>query len=225
MQGLLGEKVGMTAVFDEDGRQSPVTVIKTNGNIVVGKRTEDRDGYNAVIIGFGERRAKRISKPLMGQFEAAGLVGEDAQGRPAVKRFLREFRISAAQLENYTVGQPVKVSDLFAAGEKADVTATSKGRGFAGVMKRHNFAGFKASHGVHEYFRHGGSIGSNTTPARVMKNKKMPGQYGNARTTVQNVTVVDILDDEGLILIKGGVPGPNGGLVQIRHAVKVRRAD
>jgi large subunit ribosomal protein L3 len=225
MQGLLGEKVGMTVAFDEDGRQTPVTVVKTAGNIVMGKRTEARDGYNALILGFGERRAKTISKPLLGQHETAGLVSEDAAGRPAVKRFMREFRVSAAQLENYTVGQAVKAADLFTAGEKADVTGTSKGRGFAGVMKRHNFRGGKATHGVHEYYRHGGSIGSNTTPARVFKNRKMPGQEGNARTTLQNITVVDVMADEELMLIKGGVPGPNGGMVMIRHAVKIRRAD
>ena len=225
MQGLLGEKAGMTVVFDEDGRQTPVTVVKTAGNVVMGKRTEERDGYNALILGFGQRRVKTINKPLLGQHEAAGLVSEDAAGRPAVKRYIREFRMSAAQLEAYTVGQTVKASDLFTAGEKADITGTSKGRGFAGVMKKHNFAGGKATHGVHEYYRHGGSIGSNTTPARVFKNRKMPGQEGNARVTLQNITLVDLMDDEGLVLVKGSVPGPNGGLVMIRHAAKIRRAD
>ena len=221
MQGLLGEKVGMTAVFDDDGRQIPVTVINTAGNVVVGKRTEEKDGYSAVVLGFGSRRIKRVSKPLLGQFETAGLVGEDG----TVKRYLREFRVTAAQLENYTVGQTVRASDLFAAGEKADVTGTSKGRGFAGVIKRHNFSGTKASHGVHEYFRHGGSIGQATTPARVMKNRKMPGQEGNARCSVINLTVFGLVEEQDLILIKGGVPGPNGGLVRVKHAVKVRRAD
>ncbi|MCB9521832.1 MAG: 50S ribosomal protein L3 [Myxococcales bacterium] len=221
MQGVLGQKLGMTVVFRED-RQIPVTAVKVDGNVVVGKRTEARDGYNALILGVGEQRVSRLSRPVVGQFRAAGLVDE-RDGQELVKRHVREFRVTAEQLEAYTVGQAVKITDLFKVGEKADVTSTSKGRGFSGVMKRHNFAGFKASHGVHEYFRHGGSIGSNTTPARVMKNKKMPGQHGNRRSTIQNVEIIEILADEGIVLLKGGVPGARGGLVQVRHAVKIRR--
>lgn len=224
MLGVLGTKVGMTAIFDGEGRQIPVSVVDTRGNVVVGLKTEARDGYNAVLLGFGERRVKNVTLPELGQFRAAGLVSEEEEGGSTVKRHLREFRVSAEQLAAYTVGQAVNAADLFRAGEKADVVGTSKGRGFTGVMKRHNFSGFKASHGVHEYFRHGGAISSNTYPARVFKNKKMPGQHGNARSTVQNLVVADVLADQGLVLIKGGIPGPNGGLVQLKHAVKVRRS-
>lgn len=223
MLGILGKKIGMTAIFDEDGRQTAVTVIDTRGNVVVGTKTEERDGYNAVVLGYGERRVKNITQPELGQFRAAGLVDGTPEEGETVKRHLREFRLTAEQLAQFTVGQTVSAIDLFKAGEKADVVGTSKGRGFTGVMKRHNFKGFKATHGAHEYFRHGGAISSNTYPARVFKNKKMPGQHGNARSTIQNLLVAGIMEEEGLVLIKGGVPGPNGGLLQVKQAIKVRR--
>jgi large subunit ribosomal protein L3 len=131
--------------------------------------------------------------------------------------------MSEADLEKYTQGQTVTPTDLFNVGDRIDASGTSKGRGFSGVMKRHNFAGTKATHGVHEFFRHGGSIGCATYPARVFKNKKMPGQYGNARTTVQNLLVAGVIADEDIVLIRGSVPGPNGGVLEIKHGVKVRR--
>lgn len=218
MQGILGQKIGMTAIFSEDGTQTPVTVIATAGNVVVDKRTEERNGYTALVLGYGEKRVKRITKPELGFFQKQNLV-EERDGQQLVKRHLREFRVSAEQLDALEVGADVNVGDMFFAGEKVDVVGISKGRGFTGVMKRHNFRGTKASHGVHEYFRHGGSIGSNTSPARVFKNRKMPGQHGNKRTTVQNVTLVK-LEEGGLVLIRGGVPGPNGGLVMINKAAK-----
>lgn len=221
MEGLLGQKVGMTAVFNEEGRQIPVTVIRTLGNRVLGKRTEERDGYTALVLGFGDKPAKRARKPELGFFEKFELVDE-VDGERRVKRYIREFRVDAATLEKYQVGETFAADRLFAPGDRVDVTGTSKGRGFTGVMKRHNFAGSKASHGVHEYFRHGGAISSNTYPARVFKNKKMPGQYGNARTTVQNLQVVGIMPEEGLLLVRGGIPGPDGGLVRVRRAVKQR---
>lgn len=223
MLGILGKKVGMTAIFDADGRQTPVTVVDTRGNIVFGLKTEANDGYNAVILGFGERRIKTITQPELGQFRAAGLVEESAEPSDTVLRYLREFRVSAEQLSQFTVGQPVNAADLFKVGEKTDVVGTSKGRGFTGVMRRHNFKGYKATHGTHEYFRHGGAISSNTYPARVFKNKKMPGQHGNARSTIQNLVVAGVMAEEGLLLIKGGLPGPNGAMVQVKQAVKVRR--
>ena len=223
MEGILGEKVGMTAVFDEDGIQVPVTVVRYTGSIVVGKRTEERDGYTALILGYGERRVKRISKALEGQFAQNGLVEEREDGRKYVKRHVREFRMNADRLGTYEIGEAIDPSKLFREGERVDVIGTSKGRGFTGVMKRHNFRGTKATHGVHEYFRHGGSIGSNTTPARVFKNRKMPGQEGNKRTTIQSLRLVSILADEGLLLIQGGLPGPNGGLLRVQHAVKAKR--
>lgn len=219
MQGILGEKIGMTAIFNEDGTQTPVTVIRIAGNVVVDKRTEERNGYTALVLGFGEKRVKRVSKPELGFFEKHGLV-EDTEDGQRVKRHLREFRVPADVLDRYEIGATVNPRDIFFAGEKVDVVGTSKGRGFTGVMRRHNFRGTKASHGVHEYFRHGGSIGSNTYPARVFKNKKMPGQHGNKRTSVQNVSLVKFEDNDSLALIRGGVPGPNGGLVMIKKSVK-----
>ncbi|MEZ4475717.1 MAG: 50S ribosomal protein L3 [bacterium] len=222
MQGILGEKVGMTAIFAEDGRQVPVTVIRVAGNQVCGTRTQERDGYSALIMGFGEKRVSRATRPERGFFAAAGLVATNEEGREVVKRHLREIRLPADVVAGYTVGETVAASRFLRAGGKVDVIGTSKGRGFTGVMRRHNFRGTKATHGVHEYFRHGGAISSNTYPARVFKNKKMPGQHGNRRTTVQNISIVEILDSEGLILLRGGVPGPNGGLVMIKQAVKGR---
>lgn len=221
MQGILGEKVGMTAIFSEDGQQIPVTVIRVAGNQVCGKRTVERDGYSAIIVGFGERPAKRATRPERGFFAAANMIVE-RDGREFVKRYVREFRMSPQQVDAYEIGATLSPSEIFNEGGVCDVTGTSKGRGFAGVMKRHNFRGGKATHGVHEYFRHGGSIGMNTTPARVFKKRKMPGQLGNARSTVQNVAVVQVLEDEGLLLVRGGVPGPNGGMVMVRKAVKRR---
>ena len=220
MMGLMGEKMGMTSIFVE-GAQVPVTAIKISGNVVVGHRDEERDGYSAVILGFGEQRLSRLNKPQAAFMEKQGMV-EEREGVQYTKRHLREFRLSAEDAASYEQGQAIEGDKLFLEGERVDVTGTSKGRGFSGVMKRHNFAGTKATHGVHEYFRHGGSIGSNTYPARVFKNKKMPGQYGNKRVTMQNITVVAHFEDEGVILVRGGVPGPNGGLVFIRKPVKRR---
>ena len=220
MQGLLGQKLGMTAIFGENGGQIPVTAMYIGGNVVVGKRTQERDGYTALIVGFGEQKVKRLNKPELGFLKKQGVVSEDSE---TTVRHLREFRMSAADLENYSVGQTIAPADLFNVGDRIDVAGKSKGRGFAGVMKRHNFSGTKASHGVHEFFRHGGSIGCATYPARVFKNKKMPGQYGNARTTVQNLLVAGVLEEENIILIRGSVPGANGGVLEIKHGIKVRR--
>jgi len=222
MRGILGQKIGMTAIFNEDGTQTPVTVIATAGNVVVDKRTEERNGYTALVLGFGEKRVKRLTKPELGFFQKQNMVGQREDGKQIVKRHLREFRVTAEQLDAFEVGADVEASAVFFVGEKVDVAGISKGRGFTGVMKRHNFRGTKATHGVHEYFRHGGSIGSNTSPARVFKNRKMPGQHGNKRVTVQNVSVVSF-EEGGMILIRGGVPGPNGGLVMIRQSAKRAR--
>ena len=222
MQGIMGEKVGMTAIYGDDGSQIPVTVVKTANNIVVDKRTQERDGYNAVVIGFGDRTTKRVNKPLLGFFEKQGLV-EERDGQRFVKRHLREFRVSAETLEGLTVGDTLTAGAIFTEDESVDVIGTTKGRGFAGVMVKFNFKGGKATHGVHEYYRHGGSIGMCAWPARVFKNTKMPGQHGNRRRTIQNLRLVQILADEGLVLIRGGIPGPNGGIVMIQKAVKKNR--
>ena len=219
MNGVLGQKLGMTSVFDEDGNQIAVTVIDTSGNTVVGKRTGERDGYTALVLGFGERRTKNLSKPEIGQFRKHGLV-EDQNGREVVKRHVKEFRVNSDELDAVGIGDNVAAADIFTPGELVDVVGTSKGRGFSGVMRKHNFRGGKATHGVHEYYRHGGSIGMCAWPARVFKNKKMPGQEGNKRTTVQKVSLVNIRSDDGLVLIRGGVPGPRGGLVMVKKAIK-----
>ena len=219
MLGMLGKKVGMTAIFDDRGHQIPVTVVETTGNILVDKKTEERDGYTALVLGFGEQKAKRLNKPQLGFFQKQGLVVDDENGG-VVKRHLKEFRVGSEELDSRNVGDELKAEDLFFDGEKIDVTGVSKGRGFTGVMKRHNFRGTKATHGVHEYYRHGGSIGMATYPARVFKNKKMPGQHGNKRVAIQNVQVVRVLAEENLVLVKGGIPGPNGGIIQLTKAVK-----
>ncbi|MFN3201710.1 MAG: 50S ribosomal protein L3 [Bradymonadia bacterium] len=222
MKGILGRKIGMTSIFREDGTQVPVTVLDVTGNTVVGKRTQETDGYTAVTLGFGEQRISRMNKPRRGFFEKAGLV-EERDGKQYAKRHIQEFRVSGEELDGFETGNGIKASDVFMENERVDVTGTSKGKGFSGVMKRHNFKGTKASHGVHEYFRHGGSIGMCAWPARVFKNKKMPGQYGNERSTVQNVQVIEIMEEEGLMLIKGGLPGANGAIVRIQHAAKGRK--
>jgi large subunit ribosomal protein L3 len=220
MKGILGQKLGMTAIFNEDGIQVPVTAIKVAGNVVVAKRTTEKDGYSALVLGFGEKRIKRLNSPMKGFFRKQGLLNRKST---TAKRYLREIRVAEADLASFTIGQELKANEFFLASEKVDVIGTIKGRGFTGVMKRHNFSGTKASHGVHEYFRHGGSIGSSTYPAHVFKNVKMPGHYGNSRVTIQNLKVVKILEEEGIVLVRGGIPGANGGLVIVQQAVKVRR--
>ena len=219
MKGLMGQKVGMTAIFDEAGRQIPVTVIQTEGNVVVDKKTKERDGYTALVLGFGERSTKAVNAPLLGFFKKQGLVNEEGD-KTTVKRHLREFRVDQETLDGVSVGDTIDAQALFNTGDSVDVVGTSKGRGFTGVMKRHNFRGTKATHGVHEYYRHGGSIGMATYPGRVFKNKKMPGQHGNKRTTIQNALVVDVREEHGLVLVRGGVPGPTGGLVLIQKPIK-----
>lgn len=208
--GMLGRKIGMSQVVAEDGTVTPVTVIQTQAT-VVGKRTADKHGYNALILGFGERKAKHTSKPKAGQFAKAGVK---------IALLTREFRCDAEFAAKYEVGAEVKPEDVFAVGQFVDVAGVSRGRGFTGVMRRHNFSGAKASHGVHEYKRHGGSIGTNMTPGRVFPGRKMPGQHGNTRVSVLNQKIVSVLADKGLVLLAGGVPGARNGLIELRGAVK-----
>jgi len=211
-KGLLGQKIGMTQFYTEDGSATPVTVIDLSSNAVIRVKTEDsKDGYNAVQVGFGPKRAHRTNKAATGEFAKAGVVP---------RKHVREFRSTAADLEGLEPGQALSVDDYFSAGDLIDVTGTSKGRGFAGVMKRHNFAGFIRSHGTHEFFRHGGSIGTRLTPGHVLKGKKMPGHMGSERVTVQNLRVVKVDAERGLLFVKGGLPGANGGLLEVRQAVK-----
>jgi len=208
MKGLLGTKLGMTQLWDENNRVVPVTVIAASTNVVTQVRTPEVDGYNAVQIGYGEIEGRKVNKPSAGHFAKAGLTP---------RRHLVELRTSAAA--EYTVGQELAV-DTFAAGEEIDVTGTSKGKGFAGVMKRHGFACVSASHGAHRNHRKPGSIGACATPGRVFRGQRMAGRMGNDTVTTQNITVHAVDTDKGLILLKGAVPGPKGGLVVLRSAAK-----
>ncbi|WP_166352166.1 50S ribosomal protein L3 [Phytoactinopolyspora limicola] len=206
--GLLGEKLGMTQVWDENQKIVPVTVVKAGPCVVTQVRTPEKDGYDAVQIAFGAPTARRLTKPAKGHFEAAGVTP---------RRHVAEIRTSNAS--EYTLGQELN-ADVFEAGQDVDVTGTSKGKGFAGVMKRHGFHGLRASHGVQRKHRSPGAIGGAATPGRVFKGQKMAGRLGGVRVTVQNLTVHAVDAEKGLLLLKGAVPGPNGGLVFVRTAAK-----
>jgi len=208
MKGLLGEKLGMTQVFDENNRIVPVTVVAAGPCVVTQVRSVDVDGYAAVQIGYGAVDPRRVNKPETGHYAKAGVTP---------RRVTVELRTDDAT--EYTLGQEI-TAELFEAGVKVDVTAKSKGKGFAGVMKRHNFKGGKASHGAHRVHRMPGSIGGCATPGRVFKGMRMAGRMGNERVTTQNLTVHAVDAEKGLLLIKGAVPGPNGGLVLVRTAAK-----
>ncbi len=208
VKGVLGEKLGMTQVWDENNRVVPVTVVKAGPCVVTQVRTPDSDGYSAVQIGFGAIDPRKVTKPAAGHFAKAGV---------APRRHLIELRTDDAT--EYAVGQEVG-AEAFAAGEVVDVTGTSKGKGFAGVMKRHGFSGVGASHGAHRNHRKPGSIGACATPSRVFKGLRMAGRMGSQRHTTQGLTVHAVDADRGLILIKGAVPGPKGGLVLVRSTSK-----
>ena len=210
--GLLGQKLGMTQLFESDGAVVPVTVVQVGPCRVLQVKTADsRDGYNALQLGWGTQKPERLRKPLLGHYAKSG------EGAP---RWAAEIRVTADEAARYTAGQTVSAADLFESGGHVDVTGTSKGRGFAGVMKRHHFRGFIRTHGTHEYFRHGGSIGTNMTPGRTLPGLKMGGQYGNETVTAHNLKVAKILPEDNLVLIEGAVPGPKNGIVFVRGAVK-----
>lgn len=210
--GLLGKKLGNTQVFNADGTVTRVTVVQMGPCTVLGKRTPEKDGYSAVILGIGERREKLVNKAEAGLYAKLNL-------KPS--RTIREMRVADDALAKFEVGQVLKPSEHFEVGQKVDVTGLTKGRGFTGVMRRWNFKGSAtATHGTHEYQRHPGSIGTNMTPGRTLPNMKMGGQYGNERVTIQNLKVAQILDDENLLLIEGAVPGSRNGVVTVRGAVK-----
>ncbi len=201
--GILGQKLGMTRVYDEAGRAVAVTVIAAGPCPVVDVRTPEKNGYSAVLLGFGERKPHKVTKPMKGTFERSGVT-------PC--RWLREFRLNNPA--DYSVGQSVDVT-AFAAGESVNVTGMSKGKGFAGVMKRWNFGGLQASHGVSVSHRKPCSSGASSYPSRVFKGKTMPGQLGNERVTIKNLTVVAVDKENNLLLVKGAVPGAKNGLVLI----------
>ncbi|MGM7672114.1 50S ribosomal protein L3 [Microbacterium sp. A93] len=208
-KGLLGTKLGMTQVWNADGKIIPVTVIELAPNVVTQIRTPEKDGYNAVQIAAGQIDPRKVNKPLSAHFEAAGVTP---------RRHLTEIRTSDAA--EYSLGQELTVDGVFEAGQLVDVVGTSKGKGFAGVMKRHNFKGAPASHGAHRNHRKPGSIGASSTPSRVFKGMRMAGRMGGERVTVLNLTVHAIDAEKGLMLVKGAVPGARGRLVYVRNAVK-----
>ncbi len=212
--GLIGKKLGNTQIFDAEGMVHRVTAIECGPCVVLGKRTAEKDGYSALILGFGQKREKSVNKPEAGFFKKL-------EQKPTQK--VMEFRLSAEQVEKFSVGQALKPSEFFSEGQLVDVCGTSKGRGFTGVMRRHNFKGSRtSSHGTHEYQRHGGAIGSNMTPGRVFPGVRMPGQHGNVRSTVLNLRVAKVIDDSNIVLVEGGVPGSRNGIVTVRGAIKAK---
>ncbi|HEY0467158.1 MAG TPA: 50S ribosomal protein L3 [Polyangiaceae bacterium] len=210
--GVIGRKIGMTQIFTEDGSVVPCTVVESNVS-VVGKRTQEKDGYDAIVVGSGERKEKHTNKPLAGAFKKANVTP---------RRELRELRCTAEFAASVEIGSDLKVDQVFEAGQFVDVQGVSKGNGFSGVMRRHNFAGGTRTHGTHEYRRHGGSIGTNMTPGRVKLGMKMPGQHGNKTVSVLSQKIVKVIPEQNLILIHGGIPGARNGLVFVRGAVKKR---
>ena len=208
IKGVLGEKLGMTQVFDDEGKIVPVTVVKAGPCVVTRVRTPDTDGYNAVQIGFGQIDPRKVNKPLGDYLRKHSITP---------RRYFAEVRTDDAS--EYTLGQEL-TAETFEAGQRVDVTGTSKGKGTAGVMKRHGFKGLSATHGTQRKHRSPGSIGGCATPGRVFKGLRMAGRAGNERVTVQGLTVHAVDAEKGLILVKGAIPGPNRGLVMIRSAVK-----
>ena len=206
-KAILTTKVGMTQIFNEDGVLTPVTVLQAGPCVVTQVKTEENDGYSAVQVGFVDKKEKGINKPQKGHFDKAGV---------APKRFVREFRFENA--EEYTVGQEIK-ADIFAAGDKIDATATSKGKGYAGGIKRHGLKSGPSAHGS-KYHRHAGSNGMASDPSKVFIGKKMPGQMGAERVTIQNLEIVKVDADQNIILVKGAVPGPKKSLVMLKESVK-----
>ncbi|KAF5056470.1 50S ribosomal protein L3 [Proteiniclasticum sp. QWL-01] len=206
-KAIMGKKIGMTQIFDEQGRMIPVTVVEALPNVVVQIKTEEKEGYNAIQVGFGEIRESLVNKPRKGTFAKAGVTP---------KRFLKEFRLE--DISSYNVKDEIKV-DVFAEGEKIDVSGISKGKGFQGVIKRWNFSRGPETHGS-KFHRAPGSQGASSDPSRTFKNRKMPGHMGNVKRTVLNLEIVKVMPERNVILIKGGIPGPNKGTVVIRNSVK-----
>lgn len=207
VNGLLGRKLGMTRVFTEDGRWVHVTLVEAGPCTVVQKKTQDSDGYDAIQVGFGDVKESRLNKPLQGHYAKAGQTP---------RRILKEFRIAEGTEVN--VGDEIR-NDIFKAGDRVDVSGTSKGKGFAGVIKRHGMAGGPGGHGSH-FHRAPGSVGQSADPAKVYKGKRMPGRMGNAKRTMQNLEIVDVDAEKNLLLLRGAVPGANGGVVIVKRSMK-----
>src|ERR1043165_5806671 len=206
--GLLGKKIGMTQVFADDGEAVAVTVIQTGPCHVIGIRTQERDGYTALVLGFDEKPVRLASKPEMGAVKDGG--------KP--QRFVRELRLPADEVAKYKVGQVLGPKDVFADNSVIDVEGTSKGKGYQGVIKRHHMSGMTRAHGTHEYFRHGGSIGCRLTPQRVHKGKRMAGQMGHEKVSIQNLQLLRILPDDNVILVRGSFPGAPNDYVVVTNA-------
>lgn len=207
-KGIIGKKLGMTQLFDESGKVVPVTIVEAGPCVVVQKKTEESDGYEAVQVGFGDISAKKVTKPAKGHFEKANV---------APKKTLREFRLE--DISALSVGDILK-ADIFAAGDRIDVSGISKGKGYAGSIKRWNNHRLRMTHGTGPVARHAGSMGSTSTPSRVYKGKRLPGHLGAEKVTVQNLTVVKVDAENNLIAVKGAIPGPKGGVICIMDSVK-----
>jgi large subunit ribosomal protein L3 len=209
--GVLGRKLGSTQIFKADGNVANVAVVEAAPCMVLGHRTVEKDGYSALVLGFGKRKASRTNKAMAGQFKKAGV---DAM------QHVKEFRLKAEEVAKYPVGQAVDLTAVFKEGQIVDVQGKTRGRGFTGVVRRWSFAGGVQTHGTHEYRRHGGSIGTNMTPGRTLPNLKMPGHYGAENWSTLNVKIAKIDVERGLLLIEGGVPGARNSIVIVRGAVK-----
>ncbi len=207
--GLVGKKIGMTQVYADDGERIPVTVIQAGPCYVVGVRTVEKDGYSALVLGFDDKPQRLANRALIGQLKEAGV-------KPL--RVLREVRLPADEVAKYKVGQVLKPSEIFQAKVPVDVTGTSRGKGYQGVIKMHHMKGMRGSHGTHEYFRHGGSIGCRLTPQRVHKGKRMAGHMGHDKKTVQNLQLWQVLDEDNVILVRGAVPGATDDYVIVTKA-------
>ena len=212
--GIIGRKLGCTQIFQQDGTVTRVTVIEAGPVVVVGKRTKEKDGYSALVLGLGDRKEKHTTKPQAGFFKKANVP---------VKRVVQELRCEPDFAAKYEVGATMKLDEIFQAGQRVDARGTTRGRGFTGVMRRWNFAGNVDTHGTHEYRRHGGSIGTNMTPGRTLPNLKMGGQYGNETMSMLNIKVALVDAEKHLLLLEGGVPGARNGLVLVRNAVKAKK--
>ena len=210
--GLLGRKIGMTQVFHEDGTALGVTAVSVGPCVVTGKRTPEQHGYAAVQLGFEEVPLRLVTRPEAGATKKAGLE--------KTPRVLREVRLNPKDLDGYEVGKVLRANDVFKVGDVIDVVGTTKGKGYQGVMKKHRMAGDSMTHGTHEFFRHGGSIGCRLTPGRVHQGKRMSGRMGGVKSTASDLVVVKVLDDKDVVLIKGAIPGPANGLVLVKGSVK-----